>query len=167
MLPVYESQRKPLAAMTGVLGFLLLAWLFYIRRTIALGSITRGFRWIFNLSPLLLILGSITCYVSYFTSLDQSLIQVSRQNASIKRLAALNTWGQENSIPDSALLQVLYLGIFLCAEAAFVMMALREYANDVNGISEHTWMFGEQDGSGIPIAGSVKGQQATELPPKA
>lgn len=39
VIPVYDSQRKPLAAMAGILGFLLLAWVFYVRRTIALGSI--------------------------------------------------------------------------------------------------------------------------------
>jgi hypothetical protein len=37
---------------------------------------------------------------------------------------------------DDARLQLLYLGMFLSAEAAFVMMALREYANDVRRISE-------------------------------
>jgi hypothetical protein len=52
VIPTYETQRKPLAVMAGILGFLLLAWLFYVRRTIALGSITRGFRVLFNLQPL-------------------------------------------------------------------------------------------------------------------
>jgi hypothetical protein len=28
-------------------------------------------------------------------------------------------------------------------------MALREYANDVRGISEYEWMFGAQDGSPV------------------
>jgi hypothetical protein len=42
-IPTYESQRTTLATLSGVLGFLLLAWLFYIRRTIALGSLVRGF----------------------------------------------------------------------------------------------------------------------------
>src|ERR1035441_4685266 len=48
VLPTYESQRKPLATIAGALGFLLLAWICYVRRTIALGSITHGFRWIFR-----------------------------------------------------------------------------------------------------------------------
>jgi hypothetical protein len=37
--------------------------------------------------------------------------------------------------------------MFLAAEAAFVMMAMREYAIDVRGITEREWMYGEQDGS--------------------
>src|ERR1700723_3544787 len=56
VLPMYTPQRKALATMAGVLGFLLLAWLFYVRRTIALGSVTRGYRVLFNLCPLVLIL---------------------------------------------------------------------------------------------------------------
>src|ERR1700691_762523 len=55
VLPMYGPQRKALATMAGMLGFLLLAWLFYVRRTIALGSITRGYRSIFNFLPLALI----------------------------------------------------------------------------------------------------------------
>jgi hypothetical protein len=41
VLPVYETERKPLATMAGVPGFLLLAWLFSVRRSIAPGSIRR------------------------------------------------------------------------------------------------------------------------------
>jgi hypothetical protein len=150
VFPVYESQRKPLAAITGVLGFLLLAWLFYVRRTLALGSITHGFRWIINLCPLLLIAGSIVCYVSYANELDNSLISITQKNSSLSRTAVIRTWGQDNAVPGSTQLQLLYLGMFLCAEGAFVMMALREYANDVRQISEYDWMFGPQDGSGLP-----------------
>lgn len=73
VLPTYESQRKPLATMAGVLGFLLLAWIFYVRRTIALGSIKRGFRWLFNLLPLVLIFGSVGCYVAYANVLEASI----------------------------------------------------------------------------------------------
>jgi hypothetical protein len=41
-----------------------------------------------------------------------------------------------SDVPRATLLIVLYLAIFLCAEAAFVMMALREYLQDLLGISE-------------------------------
>jgi hypothetical protein len=37
--------------------------------------------------------------------------------------------------------------MFLSAEAAFVMMAMREYAIDVLGMTEQEWMYGAQDGS--------------------
>jgi hypothetical protein len=147
VLPTYESQRKPLATMAGVLGFLLLAWIFYVRRTIALGSITHGFRWIFNLLPLVLILGSVGCYIGYASTLETSLELLSKANPTLTRAQALGSLGQDAVIPDSVELQLLYLGMFLCAEGAFVMMALRDYCNDVRHISEYDWMFGTQDGS--------------------
>jgi len=152
VLPTYESQRKPLATMAGVLGFLLLAWIFYVRRTIALGSIKRGFRWLFNLLPLVLIFGSVGCYIAYANVLEASIDMISKLNPAITRAQALGSASQNMAIPDSVELQLLYLGMFLCAEGAFVMMALRDYCNDVRHISEYDWMFGNQDGSMLPSA---------------
>ena len=147
VVPTYEWQRKPLATMAGVLGFLLLAWIFYVRRTIALGSITPGYRWIYNLSPLVLILGSIGCYIGYANTLETSLQLLLKGNSSITRTQALGSSSLDTVIPHSVELQLLYLGMFLCAEGAFVMMALRDYCNDVRHVSEYEWMFGAQDGS--------------------
>lgn len=147
VIPVYESQRKPLAAMAGILGFLLLAWVFYVRRTIALGSIKPGYRTFFNLCPLILVLASVFCYVSYTNTLDTSLSQISQANSGVTRVIALGTWSESNGVPASLRLQLLYLGMFLFAEAAFVLMALREYSIDVLHISEYDWMFGSQEGS--------------------
>lgn len=149
VIPTYEPQRKPLATMAGLLGFLLLAWLFYVRRTIALGSITRGYRVLFNLCPLVLILSSIACYVAYANALDTSLAMIHNANPTVSSTQILASWGTDQIIPNSVQLQLLYLGMFLCAEGAFVMMALREYANDVRRISEYDWMFGAQGGSGL------------------
>jgi hypothetical protein len=154
VLPTYDSQRKPLAVIAGVLGFLLLAWLFYVRRTIALGSIKTGYRTFFNFCPLLLIAGSIVCYVCYANTLDSSVGAISGTHS---RTSALGAWSYDNAIPYAVPLQLLYLGMFLFAEAAFVMMALREYANDVRHISEYEWMFGSQEGT----AGLKPGQQAS------
>ncbi|HEX4007743.1 MAG TPA: hypothetical protein VHX60_16330 [Acidobacteriaceae bacterium] len=147
VLPMYASERNALATMAGVLGFLLLAWLFYVRRTIALGSIRRYYRSVFNFIPLLLIAGSLGCYVEYSHTLDASVGQILRDNPTLKRSDALGAWTTEHPAPQMVELQLLYLGMFLMAEAAFVMMALREYANDVRGVSEYEWIFGVQDGS--------------------
>lgn len=143
VIPVYEPQRKPLATIAGLLGFLLLSWLFYVRRTIALGSIRRGYRVFFNCCPFALIVASIVCYVVYIHTLDASIA------ASMYAVHPALTRAQvlASSSSDSAELQLFYLGMFLFAEAAFVMMALREYINGVRRISEFDWMFGAQDGS--------------------
>jgi len=75
------------------------------------------------------------------------LAQISQANSGVTRVLALGTWSESNSVPASLRLQLLYLGMFLFAEAAFVMMALREYSIDVLRISEYDWMFGSQEGS--------------------
>jgi hypothetical protein len=176
VIPTYDPQRKPLATIAGVLGFLLVAWLFYVRRTIALGSITRGYRTFFNFLPLLLIGGSIGCYVGYAHALDNSLADILAANPLVTRTQALGAWTMDHAIPGAIQLQLLYLGMFLFAEAAFVMMALREYANDVQGVSEYQWMFGEQDGSSVkvkpptltqPVAPVVSGQSSSGPDPAA
>jgi hypothetical protein len=46
-------------------------------------------------------------------------------------------------------LELLYLAIFLSAECAFVLMALREYINDTRHVSELEWMFGSQDAQAL------------------
>jgi len=149
VLPTYESQRKPLATMAAFLGFLLLAWLFYVRRTLALGSIRKGYRIFFNLCPLILVMGSVFCYVSYTNTLDDSISKAQGPKVTLKRAELLGAWSQDNPVPDSVSLQMYYLGMFLLAESAFVMMAIREYANDVRKVTEYEWIFGEQDGTGL------------------
>lgn len=145
VIPVYASLRKPLATLSGILGFLLLGWVFYVRRTIALGSITRGPRAIINLLPVLLIGASIYCYIYYGRTLDASVAEIkSWTQPTPSRSEILRTWGTDSPIPHTAYLQLLYLGIFLSAESAFVLMAIREYINDVRKVSEKDWMFGKQ-----------------------
>src|SRR5580700_3212139 len=146
-IPTYESQRATLATLSGILGFLLLAWLFYVRRTIALGSMTRGFRSLINVTPFLLIVGTLVsfiCYVSILGKSTDAALQLARENPgkyveqdkSLRfetRNDVLKYW-DDRPIPDSTSLQLVFLAIFISAECAFVMMALREYINDTRGI---------------------------------
>jgi hypothetical protein len=76
----------------------------------------------------------------------------------LQRTAVLASWTKENDAPHSPELQLLYLAMFLSAEAALVTMAMREYANDVRGITEYDWMYGPQDGSdrGLPNRDAVR-----------
>jgi hypothetical protein len=161
-IPTYESQRTTLATLSGILGFLILAWLFYVRRTIALGSLVRGFRFLINMIPFLLIVGTVASFIGYFQILGVS-------TGAALELAAKNQWTyvekdkasefktgsdvlrhwDDRPIPHSASIQLLYLAIFLCAECAFVLMALREYINDIRHVSELEWMFGKQDAEAL------------------
>jgi hypothetical protein len=161
-IPTYESQRTTLATLTGILGFLLLAWLFYIRRTIALGSLVRGFRFLINTIPLLLILGTVASFIGYFqvlgTSTGASLTQADKNRWTYADKDTVSEFKTESDvlkhwddrpIPYSTSLQLLYLAIFLSAECAFVLMALREYINDARHVTELEWMFGKQDAQAL------------------
>lgn len=156
-IPMYESQRTTLATLSGVLGFLTLAWLFYVRRTIALGSLIRGFRFLINIIPFLLIVGTVACFIGYFQILGQSTgtalesadknqwnIEEGKSSPFKTGSDVLKHW-DDRPIPQSTSLELLYLAIFLCPECAFVLMALREYINDTRGVSEIGWMFEKQD----------------------
>jgi hypothetical protein len=161
-IPTYESQRTTLATLSGILGFLLLAWLFYVRRTIALGSLVRGFRFMINMTPFLLIVFTVASFIGYFQILGASTgialdlasknqwTYAEKDKASEFRTGSdvLRHW-DDRPIPKSASLQLLYLAIFLCAECAFVLMALREYINDTRHVSELEWMFGKQDAQAL------------------
>jgi hypothetical protein len=147
----YEIQRSSLSAMTGIFGFLLLGWIFYIRRTIALGSMKKGYRWIMNLSPIVLIVLSIVCFVGYTHLLDVSLDEARKSTVNQTWAQLLKSTGQDSPIPHSVSLILLYLVMFLSAEGAFVMMALREYTIDVLKLSEYDWIFADQQGSKSPV----------------
>jgi len=161
-IPTYESQRTTLATLSGILGFLLLAWLFYIRRTIALGSLVRGFRFLINTIPLLLIVGTVASFIGYFQILGAStgisLMQADKNRWTYAEKDKVSEFKTESDvlrhwddrpIPYSTSLQLLYLAIFLSAECAFVLMALREYINDARHVSELEWMFGKQDAQAL------------------
>jgi hypothetical protein len=156
-IPVFESEKTTLATYSGLLGFLLLAWVFYARQGLAkmmLGTtdtvIEASFPQIFrmrvassqfliNALPLILILLSVYCYVSYLSTLGDA-IEKARLQAAFTDLVFqkdyLEQWGQRRPISFVGTLQLYYLGIFLSAELAFVIMALREYIYGVAGISE-------------------------------
>ncbi len=163
-IPTYESQRTTLGTFSGVLGFLTLAWLFYVRRTIALGSLVRGWRFLINIIPFLLIVATVASFIGYFQVLGKS-------TATAMELAGKNHWKyvekdksaelefktasdvlrhwDDHPIQRPTSLELLYLSIFLCPECAFVLMALREYINDTCGVSELEWMFGKQDAASL------------------
>jgi len=158
-IPTYESQRTTLATLSGVLGFLLLAWLFYVRRTIALGSLVRGFRFLINIIPFLLIVGTVVSFIAYVQVLGASTssgLQLAEKGQWIYDKGSefktgsdvLEHW-DDRPVPQSTSLELLYLGIFLSAECAFVLMALREYINDTRKVSELEWMFGKQDAEAL------------------
>lgn len=173
-IPVFDSEKSTLATYSGLLGFLMVAWIFYARSMFvpmmvpyhppALPSeasddqktwnrarerweARRHYR--ANLFPLVLIVLSGTSYCGYLVMLD-IVINSAQQSFKTSRQTLLQTMGTDFSIPDHGVLQALYLGIFVFAEAAFVVMALREYAYGLLKVSEVEVLGGE-----VPVADQV------------
>jgi hypothetical protein len=170
-IPVFASQKKTLATYSGLLGFLLIAWVFYVRRAFALnvsfGKSTGFFRisrLVADLFPLLLILGSVYCYITYFSTLHLSIGLINSTIDSLhgSRQYLLDNWKQAEQIPQEGLLQLYYLGIFLFAEAAFVVMALREYVYGVLNVSEREVL----GGGGVALAPRTTPAPSDDTPPQ-
>lgn len=145
LIPTYAAHTRFLSVYASLFCFLLLGFIFYSRHTLA--------RWMFrpasrraqrlgvfiDVLPLLMILAC-GCWIGVYHWLLQNSIQ-----------EAMAVWVQRGvpvdstkvlqmtdymDIPDSTRLVICYLGIFLSAEAAFVLMAIKEYLQDLLGLTE-------------------------------
>ena len=147
LIPVYDCQQKFLGTYTSLFCFLLLAFVFYSRHNIARWMFGRqlnaGASWIgglFSLLPLLLIIGSACLVYGYHVQLEASIVDVQASAllrglpsySASKILAETDLLG----VARSTTLAAMYVGIFLTAELAFILMALREYLQDLLKLSE-------------------------------
>jgi len=141
LIPTYEAQAKFLSTYTSLFCFLLLAYLFYVRHWLGrLMFYTKPdgdetLRRSVSLVPLLLIPASLGLVFLCYHFLVDSLTVFSEIGV-IKPMTNLLNTTDYREIPDSLQLTVCYLGIFLTAEAAFILMALREYLQDVLHIQD-------------------------------
>lgn len=87
--------------------------------------------------PVLLILGSLVCVFGYHAALDTTIgkLRVLETYSGLSQDQILTNAATDN-LDNGATLALIYLGIFVCAEAAFILMALREYLQDLVGLSE-------------------------------
>jgi hypothetical protein len=136
LIPTYEAQSKFLSTYTSLFCFLMLAYFFYIRHWLGrLMFFTKPdghvrIRAIVSVVPFLLILASLGLIFLYHHYLLDSLTQFTERGV-IAPTADLLKAADYRDIPDSLALTVCYLGMFLTAEAAFILMALREYLQDI------------------------------------
>jgi hypothetical protein len=112
--------------------------------------------------PLLLIIACFACMFAYHTNINSSIQALKPEfSQEATRLfeepgAAIDytmfnvlpdgkttfsgKWFMQNvaldKVPDGTRLMLLYIGMFVAAEAAFVLMALREYIQDVQGVTD-------------------------------
>ena len=116
--------------------------------------------------PLLLILASAYLVYGYHSALGQAIAEIARQlatpRADSKLVCADLSPAQmmllcnvpspqeilARSYPDiqeiGATLMPLYIGMFVCAEAAFILMATREYVQDLLSLSDIEVIHGKQ-----------------------
>ncbi len=84
--------------------------------------------------PLILIFLAFGFMLSYHYYLNHSVsVVMERTNADAARILKEVSF---NEIPDDTMLTLTYLGIFIMAEAAFIVMAIKEYVQDLLGITE-------------------------------
>jgi hypothetical protein len=142
LIPIYTQQRKFLTVYTSLFCFLLLAFVFSVRHRLARRMFGTGF-WSGFLSalPFVLILSTLACILEYHALLGQSIEEL-RSLGLMASTSELLSKVDANEIPHGLALCGFYLGIFLSAEAAFVLMAIREYLQDVLRINERELLQG-------------------------
>jgi hypothetical protein len=146
LLPAFASQEKFMNTYTSIACFLVFAYLFYCRHTFARWMFARrgvsfGVRFWVLILPAILILCSMGCAIQYHCDLGRSLDELAAAGARVPSHELLSKI-DAREIPGSGTLIVVYLGMFIFAEAAFVLMAIREYLQDTLGLEERELIFG-------------------------
>jgi hypothetical protein len=143
LIPAYSSQRGYLTVYASLLCFLVLAFLFSIRHrlSVRMFASAKPSNWL-SAVPLLCIVLTVGCICGYHLALQHSLAELRNMGVTARSEEILRAM-DDSEIPYSILLAALYLGIFVFAEFAFVLMALREHLQDVLGLDEVALLCGQ------------------------
>jgi hypothetical protein len=159
LLPVLGIHRTVLSVYTPLFCFFVLASIFYSRHTLARYMFpflakehhhgrSFGLKCILlKLAPSLFIVVTLASIIAYHVKIDnvytgylKSKVDEGAIGEQVKVDEPLTvTWALEHYIPqptDRAIIMGLYMSIFIFAAAAFILMALKEYIQDVIGISD-------------------------------
>ena len=151
-IPTYAAQTKFLSVYASLSCFLLLGFIFYSRHTLArwmfppLANRRSRFGAFIDLLPLCLIVAC-GCFIGAYhwllqTSIQESMADWVRRGVAIGSTPEVLQKTEYMDIPGALGLVACYLGIFLAAEAAFVLMATREYLQDLLHLSEEELITG-------------------------
>jgi len=158
-IPMYKAHRALLATYTSLFCFLLLAYIFYNRHRLArwmfrelVAGAERDQERKFHdalgrviaVMPLVLIVVSLLCVFEYHHTLDQSILKVLDKKVLTLPPTTLPQTTEDYALEHTPLifvdrserLMMLYLSIFLAAEGAFVLMATKEYLQDLFKIGD-------------------------------
>jgi hypothetical protein len=146
LIPAFASQEKFMNTYTSMSCFLVFAYIFFSRHTLARWMFARrgqhfAVRFWVSVLPLLFICCSIGCAIAYHGELGQALDALAAAGARLPSSALLSKI-DAREIPGSGRLIVVYLGMFASAESAFVLMAIREYLQDALKLEERELIFG-------------------------
>jgi hypothetical protein len=146
LIPAFASQEKFMNVYTSMSCFLAFAYIFYLRHTLARWMFARhgehfGVRFWVSVLPLLLVCCSFTSAIAYHYALAGSLDALAAAGARLPSSVLLSKV-DAREIPGSGKLISSYLGMFIFAESAFVLMALREYLQDTLKLEERELIFG-------------------------
>ena len=136
LIPTYAQQRGFLTVYASLFCFLLLAFVFSIRHRLAVPMFSKGKKGTFIAAlPFVFILLTLGCIIAYHAILQQSIMELRAlglRNTTTDLLDKVDA----TEIPHSVMLAATYLGIFIFAESAFVLMAIREYLQDLLHLDE-------------------------------
>jgi hypothetical protein len=144
-IPMYRSLERVLAAYSSLFCFLIFAYVFFIRHSLArvmFRGITKKVTRLWQVVPLLLLLLAMGSGIGYLALLQRSIqaardIMLARGVNSTSMADVLVTTDYIDA-PYAFALIALYLGIFVFAECAFAIMATREYLQDALALSDPT-----------------------------
>jgi hypothetical protein len=154
-IPTYKFQTTILSTYTSLFCFLILGFIFYSRHQLAKAMFPEHFqkrrpsrvvnsmllvqRSLVRLLPLILIIGSIFCAFQYqqllVSSVGRKVVAFDLPPTEVPDEEILKR-GLESQTPESRWLMIYYLGIFMMAEGAFILMAIQEYLQDLAMLGE-------------------------------
>jgi hypothetical protein len=149
LIPTYSAHTSLLAVYTSLFCFLLLGFIFYSRHALARwmfpNFFSRGDRlklrkFVVSVLPATLIAASLASLFGYHYLLGISVRGYAHWSEFPQGTTNYMEWILNKSelwqIPYGTGLLALYLGIFVFAESAFIVMAIKEYLQDLVRLSE-------------------------------
>ena len=136
LIPTYSQQRGFLTVYASLFCFLILAFVFSIRHRLAAPMFTRGkMGAVIAALPFVFIVLTLASIVTYHALIQQSIGELRELGLRLTTSELLDKV-DVTEIPHAIELAACYLGIFIFAEAAFVLMAIREYLQDLLHLDE-------------------------------
>jgi hypothetical protein len=144
LIPIFAEQRGFLTVYTSLFCFLLMAFVFSIRHRLA-GPMFFGSRMsaVLAILPAVFITLTLVCIVTYHAQMRQSIAELDELGFSNTLVKDLLEKTDARQIPHAVELAASYLGIFIFAELAFVLMAMREYLQDALHLDEVALLHGK------------------------